>query len=845
MKKFLALVLTLAMVLTLNVGMIVSTAADAPNVDVTGKTTVTIDGVEYKVIADLAAVSTKGNYILSGDVAVANDAVITFAAGTVLNGNGYAITVEGNDLTAPLAAAPFALAAGKDIVITNVSFGTADAPICLRSEAPVIEGEDAADLAIFANDEAPQLDMEGLPMLDDYVPVNATFDNVNFNVIASDRLQVNVAAVMAVANGNFTLTNCTADVDFNVGDMTVGNGTDLTQGYAGGFFGYAASTSNVSFENCATAVGSVITNDWRTAGFVAGVAGGISVVNCTNNATLTNRTLCTGGILGWVEGETLSSWTFDGNVNNGDITAYMGPKDSADKNHGDNGRTAGGMVGYIYKDADNSAPQIIVSNCTNNGNLYGEDRLAGIFGDCRISYYTYTAEDGTKTYGKNTSIVENCVNTGDVLCVVLDAVSGAHVLGGMSSRTQGPTHYINCVNYGRVDANGMDDGHLGGIVGNTSASQGAINNAEDTLLVDGCINYGPIMNGRRIAGMVGASESLITFKNSANYGTVVSGTSPRSDNMAGGFEGFADREPHNYENCFNFGNVTATVNGGGFVGGTRNYDRSEIIMTGCLNAGNITAADNVAGGLVGNCTVNVTIKDSMNIGKIAATNSNIVSQILGNGDAIINIENCYAFGTIDENAFPPNLDGVLGFLCFTDVVVPEGATMVTVVGAAEDLTDERNKAVTAEEAVAIIKNLYGEATPIYAVDGVVELVDPSIRGVQTALAGATDGKIAVRFTGLVDDMGYEKVTFTYTVNNGEAVTVDGVPMLDVKATSLSGNLEVRDAAYVGGAALYCAAFDVAAEGEVVIEITMTATSNGVDYESFAVTVALVDGVIVG
>ena len=135
MKKILAFVLTLAMMLTLlNVGFISTAAktADGPIVTITDQATVTVDGTEYTVVDALP--TTAGNYILKQDVVA--EAGYTFPAGVVLHGNGYTITLEGNAVETPATEAPFILPAGTSaaaasVTITNVNFGTATAPIYL------------------------------------------------------------------------------------------------------------------------------------------------------------------------------------------------------------------------------------------------------------------------------------------------------------------------------------------------------------------------------------------------------------------------------------------------------------------------------------------------------------------------------------------------------------------------------------------------------------------------------------------------------------------------------------------------------------------------------------------
>lgn len=883
MKKFLALVLTLAMVLTLNVGMIAGSAADE-HIDLTGKTTETIDGVTYTVITDLTAVATKGNYILAGDVVVPNDAVTVFAAGTVLNGNGYTISVDGNSASAPLFVAPFALTAGEAITITNVNFGTADAPICIQSEAPAFADEEALNIGLFADDhiavyEEVTNEEDGTVSKQEILPeqaatVVANFTDVNFAVAMADDINVHVGGFMGKAYGDYTFENCSMYCQLEVGDMGATNGTVLDDGYAGGYFGRNKETSVITFVNCETAAGSVITNDWRTGGFIGGVKGGINMTDCVNNAIVNNRCLIAGGFMGYVEGETLTEWTLEGCVNNGDITAYYGPtyeKEQSDgtfktTSHGDNGKSAGALVGYIYKDLDNSAPQIIVSDCVNYGNVYGEDRLAGLMGDNRVSYGEYQVEepvlneDGTpvldETTGEPTTAkvtvyaykparYENCVNYGDVKCIVLDGgLAGAHVLGGLISRTQGPTELINCANYGTVDAAGQKDGHLGGLVGNTSAGthpKEYVGGEERKILAENCINYGTIQNGRRIGGMFGTGEVRLDVIGCVNMGAIIGGVSASADSYSGGIIGFGDNSLIKVIDCLNAGYVHGLKSAGGIFGYFRANKEAEPVIDGCANIGTIKANEVYAGGLVGETKAKITITNSMNAGYVEAVDQQMAAQLIGDAGSTITVGNVYMYGTLAEDNMGTNVDGIVGFMCFSDVAMIDGAEFFAKTNlAAEELLDERTVAVDNATALADIAAFVGEDAPLYDVDGVIRFVYPSIKGVQAAKDGSS-----IRVAAIANDLEYTKIGFVYSVNDAAAEAVVATPLSNVNITNVSGNDMSKEAALYGADAFQTATIEIPAEGEAIVAVYVKAYVGEAVYYGNAALVYVVDGAIVG
>ncbi len=859
MKKFLALVLTLAMVLTLNVSIFASPAA-AGSIDVNGKTTVTVGDVTYTVISDLTAITAAGNYILSGDVAVAKNVSVTIPAGTVLNGNGYTISVAGNSFDAPLAKAPFVLGAGAEIKITNVKFGDAakEAPVVFEAVAPATVDAVADDLSLF---------------IEEAVGVNATFENVEFSVYAADELvNVNTAAVVAVAAGTYKFEGCVANVELDTGNMSETDGAMLTKGYTGGFVASAVAGSSVAFNNCVT--NGSIEADWRTGGFVGAVDGAAAFTNCTNNAKITNLTLVTGGIVGWVgndSGNNLSAWTMDSCVNNGEITAYVGPKTADGGSHGDTSRSAGAMVGYVYKNETGTNPQWIVSNCINTGNIYGEDRLAGMVGDNRLTHqydkngvlFQNPANPEVKVgYNPMPALTIGCINYGDVKCIVKDVVASAHVLGGMFSRTQGANTLKNCVNYGTVDANGMKDGHLGGIIGNTSAGQASCYYAGGRVVVENCVNYGLVINGRRLAGIIGASESPTTITNCVNYGTIRSGLGSAAhagslnDNglLAAGIVGMADRGPHDVSNCINYGSIEATHIAGGIVSCTRAngythkpVEGTEIVypmvlnIEDCANFGFVGSDDVDVGGIVGQSLCDVNVKNSLNTGKVMAYNSFVASQLVCNAKLGISIENCYMFGTFDDMMFEPNADGILGFNCDLGdtIVCPDGSVMAYAI--ADEVTDTRNQAITAEAAFAKVQELYPNV-PVALVDGAIVYVEVALRGAQVAL-DAKDGKVELRVVGITGDLEFTDVVFNIKVNGGAASAQKASEKAEIKSTSYNGTLEVKDAKYLGGEKLYTALIEgVATTGTTTIEVEMTANFNGTAYKSVA-TITVVDGVI--
>lgn len=126
MKRIIGLVLCVAMLLSMaSVGI---SASYQEHIAVSGSSQ-TIDGVSYTIVktaAELTSALTSGKKImLANNIALTSASPITIKVGTLLDGNGYAITYNGT-LTSSL----FVLGAGgSEITIRNTQFGSGAAPM--------------------------------------------------------------------------------------------------------------------------------------------------------------------------------------------------------------------------------------------------------------------------------------------------------------------------------------------------------------------------------------------------------------------------------------------------------------------------------------------------------------------------------------------------------------------------------------------------------------------------------------------------------------------------------------------------------------------------------------------
>lgn len=585
MKKSLALVLALMMILSMFTMGISVSAADMP----AGATA--INSVE-----GLASMEAGKYYYLTADITLGSPAtldeqvdigtqadaiepaeeadLITIPAGVTLDGNGYTI-YYGNYITNPGWYASnnkfthsldwthemFAFAAGDTITLKNLKIGSAAQPVYLSTgAAPATKASDNSSVIYDGSND-------GFGMFRDDIGVNVEWDNVNFYVERYGRGlgSYNFGAVLFSAYGNHNFNNC----GMNVSVMSAGSQ-------------YGLWISNKVTANAK--------------------AGALTFTNCINKGfsidagydeILDEET-------GAVIGQSPITW-------NGECWGSVGN-------------------GFIYFSRNNTT----MTNCINNlkiGATYGGTgyHFSGFIGSVENGSATLTA----------------CVNNGDF------SLNKISIGGGIIGRTQSGacTDFVikNCINNGNIkrsSSEGVTSNHgFGGITGHTGSTT--------TYEVSGCTNYGNIQGVGNIGGVVGFFEgtaSLYTIKNNVNYGDITS----VGNVEAGGIVGQA-RMNADITNCKNFGNINAAENNGGILGAGWTADTVKNITNcvnyGTIGSTSVTHA----GGIVGiakthKMTYNLT--NCVNYGKIITKqySAGIFAEV--SVDTTLNITNCQNYGEI-------------------------------------------------------------------------------------------------------------------------------------------------------------------------------------------------------
>ena len=213
----------------------------------------------------------------------------------------------------------------------------------------------------------------------------------------------------------------------------------------------------------------------------------------------------------------------------------------------------GGLVAWVYKDANDGFKPVSVINCTVDvdvtlTNCAKQPRVGGTFG------YAFLAN------------IENVVNNGDVSV----SGTGSSRVGGLVGQTN-RTHYLNCVNNGNVttDVAAAQTARAGGITSVITRGGAAGDEANAVYTVfENCVNNGKVYTkGQTTTYAAGIAADF--YANATNW--------PGKDIRV------------KFINCINNGSVTSeTTNNtvyphAGGLGGYTYGSGDEVHANGCVN----------------------------------------------------------------------------------------------------------------------------------------------------------------------------------------------------------------------------------------------------------------------
>ncbi|MBQ9806435.1 MAG: hypothetical protein IJW49_08035 [Clostridia bacterium] len=755
MKKILALVLTLAMVLSMfTMGFTVSAAnttepADAPE----GAIAISdVDGLKkmepgkYYYLTDnitlgspqvrdneedangLVPLSTseKTYYTIDPANPGIEEELITIPAGATLDGNGntiyygYYISNPGmytktnkyaNSLNWTHSMFQFAAATTENptTTIKNLKIGDTTTPVYLGAYNTV-----GASGNITSNDT--------WGIFDDTTGSNVVWNNVNFYVERYGRGlgNYNVGPVMTKSlgthnftecsvntptmsagsqyggwiyssNGPVTMTNCsTNSYVISAGTNESGENVNLEPWLSGsvgaGFIHTAyADVTMIGCKNNIDITANYGGTHYKFGGLVGEIAkGSIYVENCENNGNFwLDKITIGGGLVGRGQNGKNDKFQIINSTNNGDIkrTNTAGTTE----NHG-----YGGIAGHV-----SATTTFEIIGCTNNGNMTGATGNAGgilglVEGDAPQKILRNNVNNGNLTTIANiveaagivaqfrtSGEISGCKNYGNI-----ESVSSrtAGIMG--CAYTSGATVEINgCANYGNVTITATGT-QAGGLL--------AYNVANTT--VDACMNFGTITGSSastHVAGLVANSNVGMTITNSQNHGTVTG--SYAKGYYAGILASNTAGVTLNLTNCKNFGAIgnTSVQRAGGIVGYANGGSYN---LTKCENYGTLTT-NQYSGGMIaemaGACTVK--IEKSYNHGEIIGVHAiaGFVGQVVNNANASVTINNSFNLGDVHHGSTAG--EGIGGFLgriagTSTPITLTNCINLGTVTGSTKNTT---------------------------------------------------------------------------------------------------------------------------------------------------------------
>lgn len=290
--------------------------------------------------------------------------------------------------------------------------------------------------------------------------------------------------------------------------------------------------------------------------------------------------------------------------------------------------TGNTMVGGIAG-ASRDALGATIVNCTNKGKITGTaDREIVIQGGQEVARYVETMAGGIA--GRFTGGITGCVNEGEVLTTVCNAVGG--ILGKAFIKAD----ITDCVNRGKVYA---AYSYGGGIIGITTVNSGT----DITTTITGCSNEGEVSGLASIGGVAGVAANGCAITRSRNIALV----NPLMG-RGGGIVGEISQHVV-ISDSYNAGEISASMLAGGIVGDAPK--NTDVTIDRCFNTGNVTAGNNGGASGIVNVTAGtqgaVTISDCYNNGDIAA--ARFAAGIAGRCDGAV-VNRCYSSGIVESTS---------------------------------------------------------------------------------------------------------------------------------------------------------------------------------------------------
>ena len=544
-------------------------------------------------------------------------------------------------------------------------------------------------------------------------------------------------------------------------------------------------------------------NGFSITGFsITGANGFISIAG--TNATIKNVTFGKRG--GEISLTSVGAWTAyavlitqitpDQSCNMSDITLYANVNVTTDV-----AGCGGGFVGLCQGD-------IVMNNCVVYGTLYAKNntKKPSITG-----FAAFVGCVGNEGVGDATGVFTNCYNYADV-------TAGARVGGFIGWDRLCFVEMSNCVNYGKIEANGTTEHNAGGMIGYV---QNGIN-----FSIENCANYGHVKATNNAGAMIGQGTFAdnITISACANYGAVEG--KGNVGVVIGYMQGKAEKTA-TISDILNVGSVTCTsgnraalVIGSGQLGNT--------VINRAVNLGDISGK-NTGGSIFG------VWKNS----EIAVYDS--ISANEGN--------NLYAVGFADNTTDTPATLTV-------SADKPNYYAVFTPAGNCD------NGAIKLDSLEAVLEklnnptytNVWGEFKASEVDDNgkatAIVLAIPILRGVQMGTNYVSDSGEALtsaRFVGTIGNtLRYKELGYTITCN-GKTLSKSTKYVYNTISASDNGGQQIEyTAAELGGKYAFALTLtDIPTKGTVALVVNAYAIdTNGTRYDDVKYSVIFTDGALV-
>lgn len=430
-----------------------------------------------------------------------------------------------------------------------------------------------------------------------------------------------------------SIQNCQSTATIICYDATVGGivGHNYSLVSDCAFNGSIVVEKEESYSNCGGICGSAIGNESR-------------ILNCINKGTIVAESADTvSGIVGWTDAGSIVSCTNEGDISGG-------------------GRT-GGIAGLAYISniggEESESKGIVVEQCANKGVVSGSEKVGGVIAHCSNDNSDYDI------------LISECTNSGQVNC----DISASGIVGSIHCDGAGIT-VSECENSADI------------ICENAAGVIGTINMIKGVLNISGCKNTGHITGTQLYAGGIVSSfycnpifsdddeKIAITMIDCSNTGQI------ETQAHGGGILGMTDNPtPFNsgstfqMVHCTNTGEVSSkSTNGfiGGIIGGY-GFNRLDATFEKCTNTGTLVFSEFtideetknsegtftlslIAGGIIGR------VGETLLLTTDADEKSN---DYIGIDDAFVKIVSCFNSGEFNvpneaEDITSNEIGGIVG-----------------------------------------------------------------------------------------------------------------------------------------------------------------------------------------